>query len=414
MDAETHFEESETKNGFIGEQWKALIRRIAEGEIGSLPVLLGLILIAIIFQLANDNFLTPLNLTNLMVQIASTGTIAVGVVLVLLLGEIDLSIGWVSGFTAGIMAVLSVKQQQPAWIALGAAIAAGAGIGLLQGWWIAKLKVASFIVTLAGFLLWNGALLYILGQTGTINLNDPVIIAISNTNLPVWFGWVLGVGAMLVFAYTQVRERSRRAKAGIRFSSMPATIGKIILISAVVLLIVFLLNLNRNPRQGEPIQGIPSAMLIFLAFVIIFDLLTRKTAWGRYVFAVGGNAEAARRAGINVDRIRISVFILGSTLAACGGILAGSRLFAVNQSSGGGPELLNAIAAAVIGGTSLFGGRGNTWSALLGILVIGSISNGMNLLALESSIRFMVTGAVLLVAVTLDAYARSRREVSGR
>ena len=173
------------------------------------------------------------------------------------------------------------------------------------------------------------------------------------------------------------------------------------------------MSANRNPRVDPPIQGVPSAALIFVGFIVLFDFITRRTKFGRAVFAVGGSPEAARRAGINVNRLRILIFVLSSTLAACGGILAGSRLFAVNQSSGGGDILLTAIAAAVIGGTSLFGGRGNTWSALLGALVIGSISNGMDLLALSSSIKFMVTGAVLLVAVTVDAYARSRRETSG-
>jgi len=187
-----------------------------------------------------------------------------------------------------------------------------------------------------------------------------------------------------------------------------------VLVTIVVVIAVWLMNVNRNPGRSVVIQGIPLAVLIFVGFVMLFAFITTRTPFGRYIFAVGGSAEAARRAGINVDSIRVLVFILASTMAAAGGILAASRLFAVNQSSGGGDVLLNSIAAAVIGGTSLFGGRGSTWSALLGALVIGSIANGMNLLALESSIRFMVTGAVLLLAVTLDAYTRSRREQTGR
>lgn len=414
MDAETGFEDASEIGKFIRKRWNQFVQRVAEGDIGSIPVLLGLILIAIIFQYANPNFLTPLNIANLFSQIAPVGVISVGVVLILLLGEIDLSVGAVSGFTAGIMAVLSVKQGLHPVIAIAAAILAGAGIGLLQGWWVAKLNVPSFVVTLAGLLGWQGALIYILGETGTINLNDRMILVIANSNLPVWFGWVLGIGSTAIFALVQLRNRKKRIKAGLNAAALAAVIGRIVLIGVVVLGVVAFLNLNRNPREGTPIQGIPSAILIFVGFVVLFDFMTTKTTWGRHVFAVGGNVEAARRAGINVDGIRMSVFILGSTLAACGGIIAGSRLFAVNQSSGGGDVLLNSIAAAVIGGTSLFGGRGNTWSSLLGALVIGSISNGMNLLALESSIRFMVTGAVLLVAVTLDAYARSRREISGR
>ncbi len=388
--------------------------RISQADIGSLPVVLALILIAIIFQIANPNFLTPLNLTNLMVQIAAVGTIAVGIVLVLLIGEIDLSVGAVSGLSAGIMAVLSVKWGLPGIVAVLAAILVGAAIGLLQGWWVARLHVPSFVVTLAGFLGWQGALLAVLGSTGTINLNDQLIVGLANTRLPVGVGWVLGGAFLAFFAWSLFRMRQRRAQAGLETESVGALLTRFGLIGALVVIAIGVMNVNRNPRPDVPIMGVPSAAIIFIGFIVIFDLIVRRTRFGRAVFAVGGNAEAARRAGINVERIRIAVFVLGSTLAACGGILAASRLYAVNQSSGSGDVLLNSIAAAVIGGTSLFGGRGSTWSALLGALVIGAIANGMDLLAFASSIRFMVTGAVLLIAVTLDAYTRARREQSGR
>jgi D-xylose transport system permease protein len=403
----------EKATGSFTELWHTLTQRLAHGDIGSLPVLGGLALIAIIFQIANSNFLTPLNLTNLMVQISAVGTIAVGVVLVLLIAEIDLSVGAVSGLCAAVMAVLSVKSGMPAVIAIGAGVLTGAMIGLLQGFWIAKLHVPSFVVTLAGFLSWQGALLYVLGPTGTINLNDPVIVGIANTRLPIWLGWLVGLFFIAVFALNILRDRRQRARLGVQAQPAALAIGRIALVAFVVLGAVAIMSANRNPRGNPPIQGVPSAALIFVGFIVLFDFITRRTKFGRAVFAVGGSPEAARRAGINVNRLRILIFVLSSTLAACGGILAGSRLFAVNQSSGGGDILLTAIAAAVIGGTSLFGGRGNTWSALLGALVIGSISNGMDLLALSSSIKFMVTGAVLLVAVTVDAYARSRRETSG-
>lgn len=390
-----------------------LTERLLHGDIGSLPVLLGLVLIAVIFQIANPNFLTPLNLTNLMVQIAAVGTIAVGVVLVLLIGEIDLSIGSVSGLTASIMAVVSVKMGMPGWIAILAGILSGALIGLLQGWWVAKLHVPSFVVTLAGFLGWQGAQLYVLGSTGTINLADPLILGISNSRLPVIAGWIIGVLFIAGFAFSLLRERAQRAQKGLSNQMTALAIGRIALIAVVILAAIGLMSVDRNPSRTVPIMGVPSAVVFLLGFIVVFSYITRKTQFGRFVFAVGGNDEAARRAGINVDRIRILVFVLSSTLAACGGILAGSRLYAVNQSSGGGDMLLNAIAAAVIGGTSLFGGRGSIWSALLGALVIGSIANGMDLLALASSIRFMVTGGVLLIAVTLDAYTRARRELTG-
>jgi D-xylose transport system permease protein len=391
-----------------------IVRRLTQGDIGSLPVLLGLVLIALIFQLANHNFLSPLNLTNLMVQIAAVGTISVGVVLVLLIGEIDLSVGEVSGFCAAIMAVLSVKFNVPGWAAIAAGVLAGIGIGLLQGWWFAKLHVPSFVVTLAGFLGWQGALLYVLGSTGTVNLTDPLIVGLANTRLPVALGWGIGIVFVGVHALSLLSEQRRRAQAGVSSQSAAALIGRIALVAAAVFAAIAVMSINRSPRGFRPVEGVPSAVLIFIGFIMVFDFITRSTRFGRYIYAVGGNAEAARRAGINVDRIRIEVFILCAALAACGGILAGSRLLAVNQSSGGGDVLLNAIAAAVIGGTSLFGGRGSAWSALLGALVIGSIANGMDLLALSSSIKFMVTGGVLLLAVTMDAYVRSRRESTGR
>lgn len=408
MNKDTQKEQVESPNLFGN-----LTERLLHGDIGSLPVLLGLILIAVIFQIANPNFLTPLNLTNLLVQIAAVGTIAVGVVLVLLIGEIDLSIGSVSGLTASIMAVISVKMGMPGWIAIIAGILSGALIGLLQGWWVAKLHVPSFVVTLAGFLGWQGAQLYVLGSTGTVNLADPLIIGISNSRLPVIVGWIIGILFIAGFAFSLLRGRAERARKGLPNQATALAIGQIVLIALVILATVGLMNVDRNPSRTVPIMGVPSAVIFLIGFIVVFSYITRRTKFGRFIFAIGGNAEAARRAGINVDRIKIIVFILSSTLAACGGILAGSRLYAVNQSSGGGDVLLNAIAAAVIGGTSLFGGRGSVWSALLGALVIGSIANGMDLLALASSIRFMVTGAVLLIAVTLDAYTRARRELAG-
>ncbi len=393
---------------------RQLARLLGRWDTGSLPVLLGLVLIAILFQLADHHFLTPLNLTNLMVQIAAVGTIAVGVVLVLLIAEIDLSVGAVSGVTAGIMAVVSVKWGLSAPVAVGAGILSGVAIGLLQGFWVAKLHVPSFIVTLAGYLGWQGALLYVLGSTGTVNLTDPWIIGLANALLPVALGWLLGALFVVLFALGVWLERRQRARVGLELEPRAISAARVLLVAGGVLIALAIMSLNRSPAGFAPVAGVPLAVIWFLGFIVVFDFITRRTRLGRYIFAVGGNAEAARRAGINVDRIRILVLTLSSTLAACGGILAGSRLLAVNQSSGGGDVLLNAIAAAVIGGTSLFGGRGSTWSALLGALVIGSIANGMDLLALSSSIRFMVTGAVLLLAVTLDAYARSRREQTGR
>ncbi len=413
-DRSINLPELDTESGAtVGDVLRQIPQLVSQGDIGSLPIIIGLVVIALIFQAANSNFLSPLNLTNLMVQIAAVGTIAVGVVLVLLLGEIDLSVGAVSGFCAAIMAVLSVKNGMPAPVAVGAGIVLGVLIGLVQGFWFARLHVPSFVVTLAGYLGWQGALLYALGSTGTINLSDPWIVGIANTRLPVNLGWALGILFIALYAFSIFWGRQQRARAGLDVEPMILVTAKSVVVAAGILVAVGIMNINRS-FTNVAIQGVPTGVLILVLFVISFDFVTRHTKFGRHIYAVGGNAEAARRAGINVTRIRIIVFGLCSGLAACGGILAGSRLLAVNQSSGGGDVLLNSIAAAVIGGTSLFGGRGSVWSALLGALVIGSIANGMDLLALSSSIKFMVTGAVLLVAVTIDAYARTRREMAGR
>jgi D-xylose transport system permease protein len=260
-------------------------------------------------------------------------------------------------------------------------------------------------VTLAGLLGWQGALLYVLGDTGTVNLTDRGITGLANTFLPDAIGWLLGTAIVVIFVATTLLARRRRQAAGLRVGSTAALIGQSAVVVAAVLAVVAILNADR---------GVPSGVLILVAFVVLFDYITRRTRFGRHIFAVGGGAEAARRAGINVNGIRVTVFAICSGMAAAGGILAASRLLAVNQSSGSGDVLLNAIAAAVIGGTSLFGGRGTVWAALLGALVIGSISNGMDLLALPSSVKFMITGAVLLAAVTIDALSRRGRQSAGR
>ena len=380
-------------------------RRVTEGELGSLPVIAGLVIIWITFEILNPNFLTARNITNLMLQIADMGTIAVGIVLVLLLGEIDLSVGSVSGLGAGVMGVLNVKHGVPALIAVPAGILTGTLVGFLQGFWFTRFKVPSFVVTLSGLLAWEGLLILILGTTGTINLFDPKIDAIAGSFVAPLGGWILAVVALAIYVVGMLRTRQRRARAGLEIQPITGLFFRAGVAAVLVLATVYILNSDR---------GTPSAILILLAFVVGFDYITRRTKFGRHIYAVGGNAEAARRAGISVTMIRMAVFTLAGTMAATGGIIAASRLLAVNQSSGSGDVLLNAIAAAVIGGTSLFGGRGTVWAALTGALVIGSIQNGMDLLALSASIRFMVIGAVLLIAVTVDAVARRGRESAGR
>jgi D-xylose transport system permease protein len=396
--------------------WESLRRRLAMGEIGQLPVVVGLILIWAIFQVASGgSFLKPENLTNLVLQIAAVGTISAGLVLVLLLGEIDLSAGQVSGFAAGVMTVLSVHHGVPALPAILAGLLTGVVVGLVQGFWVAVLQIPSFIVTLAGLLAYQGALLFVLGATGTVNMQDPVLIGLANTLLdPVW-GWALGLILIGYLGGSQYLARRRRLRAGLPVVSSTALAARVVGLAVLVLGAVFVLNVQRGTTaDGVPIQGVPSSAVFLVGLIVVLDYLLRRTRFGRYVFAIGGNAEAARRAGIPVTRVRIAVFVLCSTIAAWGGLLAASRLRAVHQSAGGGDVLLNAIAAAVIGGTSLFGGRGTPWAALLGALVIGSIANGMALLSLEPSVQFMITGAVLLASVTIDAIARQSRQAAGR
>ncbi|HEY9152197.1 MAG TPA: hypothetical protein VIN60_04870, partial [Anaerolineales bacterium] len=258
---------------------------------------------------------------------------------------------------------------------------------------------------------WVGALLYVLGETGTVNLRDNFIVGLAGTFLKrdvpngELYSWLVGILFIVIYAASFIWERQRRKRAGLQFRSIG---GLIFQIGVVFVLVIGMLLITNADR------GLPSAMVFFIAVLVLFDFITQRTVFGRHVYAVGGNAEAARRASINVTFVRIAVFGLASTLAAFGGILAASRLLAVNQSSGGSDLLLNVIASAVIGGTSLFGGRGTVWSALLGALVIGSISNGMDLLALPSPIKFMITGGVLLIAVTIEAISRQRRESAGR
>jgi len=391
------------------------LRSLKSIDLGSLPVLAGLVLIGLIFQLANKNFLSPLNLTNLMTQISAIGILSVGIILVLLIGEIDLSVGAVSGVTAAIMAVLIVTYGFPSYLAIIIAVLVGLIIGSGQGLLVAKIRIPSFIVTLAGLLIWQGVQFAVLGDTGTINLRDPLIRGIANALIPPWIGWLLGIAVVFVIISSTLLQRRERSRAGLKLQPLSIEISRILLISIVLLVAIGLMNINRNLQvKGRPIQGVPSAVVCFLAIIIIFHLLTRYTVFGRHIYTIGGNADAASRASIDVDRIRIMTFSLCSGVAAFGGVVFASRLIAVNYGSGGGDVLLNAIAAAVIGGTSLYGGRGTIFSALLGALVIGSISNGMDLLSFTSSTKYIVTGIVLLLAVILDSISRARRRRSGR
>jgi D-xylose transport system permease protein len=384
---------------------RAALRRLAEGELGSLRVLIVLAIIWIVFAIANDSFLTAINLTNLALQTAALGTISVGVVLVLLLGEIDLSVGAVSGVCSAITVVLNVKSGWNPYLAMVAGLLAGTVIGFLQGSAATRLEIPSFVITLAGLLAWMGLQLKVLGETGTVNINDAAIVNLAGTFLADWVAWVVAAVSAVLIAGSGLLVRRRRAAAGLEVEPLLVFVIKTVAPIVAIVVAVWVVNQDR---------GVPLSLMILIAIVVAVSLLTTRTPFGRHIYAVGGNNEAARRAGIRVPWVRTSVFMMCSTLAAAGGILAASRLLAVNQSSGGSDLLLNAIAGPVVAGVSLFGGRGSAWAALLGALVIQSISNGMDLLGLASPVKYMVTGGVLFGAVALDAVARKRRQAHGR
>jgi D-xylose transport system permease protein len=384
----------------------SFLRRFIQGDLGELRVIIGLALIWAIFYVQEEAFLTSTNLTNLALQMTAVGLVSVGVVLVLLLGEIDLSVGALSGLCSAITAVLIEQHGWSPYLGIAAGVAAGTAIGLFQGTVFTRFAVPSFVVTLAGLLAYQGAHLDVLGETGTVNVTDSKVTGLTSTFYGDTFGWILAFGGIALYAAITLMKRQRRLRADLPAPPLAALVVRIVLVAAAILATVGLV-FNED-------RGVPLAVLILLGFVLFFQYVTTRTKFGRHIYAVGGNAEAARRAGIKVDRIRVIVFMLASTMAAIGGIMAASRLLAVNQSSGAGDFLLLAIAGPVIAGTSLFGGRGSVWTALLGALVIQSISNGMDLLALDSPVKYMVTGGVLLLAVVVDAIARRQREAAGR
>jgi simple sugar transport system permease protein/D-xylose transport system permease protein len=410
----------------IGGAVRGFLSRVRGGDLGSLPVIAALAVIWIVFQAINPNFLSSANLVNLTMQCAAVGTISIGIVLVLLLGEIDLSVGSVSGLAAAILAVSSLSMTVPAgapwWMHLGVqaaiillAIFGGSVVGLAYGLLYTRFGVPSFVITLAGLLAILGLQLFLLGTDGSIVLSDKlgIVYFAQQLFLPEWAAYtvvVLAIGAMTL---AQVIQATRRRDAGLSFTSGGTIAVRNGALLIALIFVSWLLYRNFGPSQVQG-RGVGVMFMFFVALVVIMNLALTRTSWGRAVFAVGGNVEAARRAGIRVRRVYISVFILCSTFAAVGGLLAAARGLSANQSSGGGDTNLNAIAAAVIGGTSLFGGRGSAFSALLGIVVIMSISSGLTLMSLNSSVRFMITGAVLLLAVIIDSMSRRSRAAAGR
>ncbi|MEO8243991.1 MAG: sugar ABC transporter permease [bacterium] len=386
---------------------RGFIDQVRSGDLGMLPVVFGLLLISVVFSTLNPVFLAPNNLVNLLFDAAAVGLIALGVVCVLLLGEIDLSIGSMSGLASALTGVLWVNSGVPLPITIIAVLLTGALVGLLFGFLRNKFEMPSFVATLSGLLALLGLQLYILGPTGSINMpfTSPLVRFGQILIMPSWLSIIVAVIPGVLIMIGSMRTKQQRTAANLSSEGMSVAVVKAATLTVALLFAVYYLE------QG---RGVPWMFGVFVLFVVILNYGLTRTQWGRSMFAVGGNAEAARRSGINVQRIRLSAFVLCSTFAALGGVFAAGRLASASQQAGTGDVNLNAIAAAVIGGTSLFGGRGSAWSALLGVLVIMAISNGLTLLNLSSSLRYMITGAVLAIAVIVDSLARRSRASHGR
>jgi D-xylose transport system permease protein len=386
---------------------RSFVDKVRSGDLGMLPVFIGLVLISTVFSTLNPVFLAPNNLVNLLFDAAAVGLISLGVVCVLLLGEIDLSIGSMSGLSSAIIGVLWVNSGVALPLAIAGALLAGGAVGFVYGVLRNKFEMPSFVATLSGLLALLGVQLYILGPTGSINLpfTSDLVRFGQIMIMPMWLSYLLALLPAVLMIYGGMNTMRRRRAANLSASGLSVVMVKAAVLSAALVFAVFYLERGR---------GLPWMFGVFVLFVVILNYGLTRTKWGRSMFAVGGNAEAARRAGINVAQIRLSAFVLCSGFAALGGVFAASRLASASQQAGAGDVNLNAIAAAVIGGTSLFGGRGSAWSALLGVIVIMAISNGLTLLNLSSSLRYMITGAVLAIAVIVDSLARRSRASHGR
>jgi len=401
--------------GGIGQAVRDYWARVRGGDIGSLPAVLGLIALIILFgALEGSTFLSIFNFANLINQSAAIIVLAMGLVFVLLLGEIDLSAGFAAGTCAAVLAV-ALNSWGLAWpVALLAALLTGAVIGLVIGMLVARLGIPSFVVTLAMFLALQGAMLLIIGEGGTIPIRSDAILVVMNGNMSVVAGWVLAVIIVVGFALSTLLAIRRRRKAGLPAEAMSVWAIKVIALGALIFVATYLLNQERQlPSAKVTIQGVPWVVVVILVLLVGLTFILQRTGFGRHVYAVGGNREAARRAGINVKGLMITCFVFCSTLAAIAGVLLASRDNSVSPTTGGAQTLLFAVGAAVIGGTSLFGGRGKIRDAVIGGLVIAVIANGLPLITQQSGIQFIVTGLVLLVAASVDAISRRRTAATG-
>jgi len=401
----------ELTSGSLGDYLSSWGKRIRGGESGVLPVLVGLVIIIVIFQTQQSEFLSAGNLVNLLVQAAAYVLLGMAEVYVLLLGEIDLSVGFVGAIGGAITVILSsTPHDYPWWVAILAGLAATALIGALQGWLITRLRLPSFVVTLAGLLGWQGVLLVLINKAGgssggTISISNGVIFGIVNANMSTLAGWLVLAGCVVVFALVTVLGYQSRRRSGLATPPFSLEVAKIVLFAVAGIVLVVVCNTNRGVGLIT-LSGVPYVVPIVLAILLAWTLLLSRTRFGRYVYAIGGNAEAARRAGISVNRIRLACFVLCSLTGGMAGIVYSSRLGSISNNVNGGQLVLFAVAAAVIGGTSLFGGRGKMLHALLGGMIIATIANGMGLIGLDAATQYIVTALVLLAAVIVDAVAR--------
>ena len=405
--ADTHSDET------FRDAARGYLQRVRGGDMGSLPAVLGLVVLFVVFGLANERFMSALNLANLVTQAGSICVLAMGLVFVLLLGDIDLSAGVAGGVSACAMALAITSHGWPWWAAVLAGVVCGALIGLAIGLLRAKLGIPSFVVTLAFFLGLQGVTLKLIGEGGSVRVDDPVIRGITIDNLPVTVGWACALLVVVGYAGLELYRHRSKVAAGLHHAPFGVVAARIVGVAAVTLGVTYLLSLNRSVNPNIEIRGIPYVLPMVGVLLIVLTFVLTRTPYGRHIYAVGGNAEAARRAGVNVDRIRMSVFVVCSSLAALSGIIAASYGGKVSASSGAGNVLLYAVGAAVIGGTSLFGGKGRALDAVIGGVVVATIANGLGLLNQSSYINFLVTGGVLLLAASVDAISRRRRSATG-
>ncbi len=388
------------------------VAKIKAGDIGALPAFLGLISLGLVFTFSSQYFLTARNMANLLTQAAPVIVIAMGLVFVLLLGEIDLSAGFASGVCGAAMVLLINDHKFPWYLALFVSIVIGVGLGWLMGTLVARLRIPSFVVTLSAFLAFQGVLLLMAGNGGTILLQDRFIIAVQNNNLTPIVSWLFSIVGLALYVGLGLNRILHRRRKNLKSELFKVWLTKNVILVVLGVGATYVLNMQRCNPPNSSIKGMPIVVPVLLAILMIGTFVLNRTVFGRHLYAVGGNAEAARRSGINVRRVRTLAFMICSGLAAIAGMLFASMSNSISPTTGGGTTLLYAVGAAVIGGTSLFGGKGKLRDAILGGLVVAIINNGMGLLGFSSGTQYLVTGGVLLISASVDAISRKGANIA--